>query len=268
MILSISFTDYKNLYKISSDNNYWIYIPSTNYNSFFVYANVSNFYKNIFFLIQTVSKNISNKYYFYNTDNINEISLNLPDDKYNSDGIYSSNLIDNNLHEIIINKTNNNFQKSILLKMEIDSNINISLKVNYTIYKINNFENMTINLYENKRYLIYEYENKENGIIYVYFSNGNIGSTKISVYYDIFKINVNEERREILDFEEQKDLDKKTFLSFKSFIGKIYFIISNYKDDFSDIFYIINTKDIMILLNMIFLDIHIILMQPKAQMKK
>ena len=242
MILSISFTNYKNLYKINSDNNYWVFIPSTNYNAFFIYTNISNFYKNIYFLIKTDSKNISNKYYFYNTDDINKISLNLPDDYYNPDGIYNSNLLGNNLHEIIIKKTDQNIQKSILLKMEIDSNINISLKVNYTINKIKNFENVTLNLYEKNRYAIYEYDNKENGIIYIYFSNGNMRNSKISVFYDIFKININEDEGEILDFEEQKDLDKKTFLSFKSFIGKMYFIISNYKDDFKDIFYIINTK--------------------------
>ena len=242
IILSISFSDYKNLYKISSDNNYYLFIPSTNHNEFFIYMNVSNLYKSIIFLAQTECKNLTNKYYYYNTDDINKIYLNLPDDKYNYDGIYTSNLIYNNLHEIIINKTNNNIQKSILLKMEIDTNINISLKVNYTTFKINPFENKTINLYENNRYAIYEFNNIETGIIYIYFSNGNIDSTKVSIYYDIYKININEEYGQILDFEEQKSLNKRTFLSFKSYIGKMYFVISNFNDDFSDIFYIINTN--------------------------
>ena len=87
LMIIIYFSDYKNLFKLTPEYDENFYIPSIKPNEFFIYADISNIYKNFFFYIQTNKDEISNKYYFYENNDIEEIYSNLPnnDDKY--DGI-------------------------------------------------------------------------------------------------------------------------------------------------------------------------------------
>ena len=105
IMISISFSVYKNLYQINTLNNYNLYVPANKEFEFYVYTNVSNFYKNIIYNIEYESQIISNYYYFYDTDNIDDIYLDIINNDKKYDGNYTSYLIDNNLHEIIIDKT-------------------------------------------------------------------------------------------------------------------------------------------------------------------
>ena len=239
IIISIYYSNYKNLFELNEENNYFFYIPSTNKNEFFIYSDISYTYETIGYLIEMEYKNISNKYYYYETNDINKIYLNLPNNNSKYDGNFISNLIGDDLLEININKTNNT-KKSILLKMEINTNTNISLKKNYEVVNIKPFENVDIELNEKKRYIIYEFDNEQNGTIYLYFDNENLESTTVSVYYNVYEIYINEKNGEILYFNEQKTINKAKYLTFKSYIGKMYFVISNYIKDFSNTIYIIN----------------------------
>ena len=238
IIISIYYSEYKNLYNVNIDNEGYFYIPSSKTNQFFIYTDISNIYKNIYFLLQTESKEISNKYYFYEDNDINKIYTNLPKDNSDYDGIYTSNYLENNQLEIHISKTKRE-QKLLLLKMEINSNINIS-SIDNKIYKIKPFENKIINLNSEKRYIIYELENEKVGTIFVYFKIGGVISTEISVYYNMYDIKIDEENKQILNYKQQDNLQQKTFLKFSSFIGKMYFVVSNFITDFTDEMHIIN----------------------------
>ena len=108
------------------------------------------------------------------------------------------------------------------------------------IIPIKPFENYAFDLNEKKRYVIYEFKNDNNGTIHTYFKNGNILSTKVAVYYDKNKINFDENNQEFVNYEEQKSLYKTTNLTFNAYIGNMYFVISNFNRDFTDIIQIIN----------------------------
>ena len=120
----------------------------------------------------------------------------------------------------------------------------LSLKVilinSYQIESIKPFEKKNFNLNEEETYKIYEFYNDKEGTIYVYFKVGNIMSTKVSVYYNEYEININEKTQEVLDYKEQKTLYEKSFLNFYSFNGKMYFVISNFVRELSDEIHIIN----------------------------
>ena len=243
MIVSIYYSNYKNLYQLTKDNNYYFYIPSTKNNEFFIYADISNIYKKIFFLLQTKCKDVNGKFYFYETNDINEIYLNLPNNESYFDGYYHSQDLGNDQLEIFVNKSSYNQKKSILLKMEIKTNTNISLVANHKAFNIKPFENKTIALNESSRYIIYEFDNEYNGTIYIYFDYGNNTSTKVTTYYDIYEINIDEDNGQLFNFKDQKVLNqnKTKFLSFKtSNIGKIYFVFSNFDNDYYDKIYIMN----------------------------
>ena len=94
-------------------------------------------------------------------------------------------------------------------------------------------------LNEENRYIIYEFDNKVEGTIYTCFMNGIESYTSVTVYYDKTKININVTEKQLKDFNEQGYL-YNTFLQFKSYIGKMYFIISNFEVDFKDKMHIIN----------------------------
>ena len=239
LMIIIYFSDYKNLFKLTPEYDGNFYIPSIKPNEFFIYADISNIYKNFFFYIQTNKDEISNKYYFYENNDIEEICSNLPnnDDKY--DGIYNSHLSENNQLEIALKKTDNMTQKSILLKMEIDTPINISFH-KYKIYNIKPLKNKTIDLNSEIKYIIFVFDNEENGTIYTYFEKGNKASTFVSVYYDLYKFKIDEVNGKTLDYEEQNNLDGTTLLTFKSYCGKMYFVISDFINDIYDNFHLLN----------------------------
>ena len=111
----------------------------------------------------------------------------------------------------------------------------------YEIEKIQSLEIKNINLNDKNRYVIYELDNQsEEGFIYVYFTNGNIMSTKVSVfYYD--NIEIDEEEEEILNYIEQKSLYETTYLYFSAKKGKMYFVISNFVRDFSAEMHLLST---------------------------
>ena len=124
--------------------------------------------------------------------------------------------------------------------MDIDTNVNISLKKNYEIHNIKPFENVKVELNETNRYIIYEFDNEHNGTIYIYFNDEYLNNAIISAYSDAYKIYINEQKGELLYFNEQKTYNKNKFLTFKAFSGKMYFVISNYNNDFSNTIYIMN----------------------------
>ena len=123
--------------------------------------------------------------------------------------------------------------------------LNIIQIKSYIYEKIKSFENKTINLNSSNRFKIYELEHVDKnrfyiGNIYIYFSKINSISINISVYYNENQIYVDEENEEILNFDAQKTLNH-SFISFSSHKGKIFLIFSNFKQDFSDNFQLIDT---------------------------
>jgi len=233
MIISVYFSDYENLYKVSLEKDEYFFIPSTRNNEFYLFSDISNINENIIFILQTELKEISDKYYYYNTSDINEVYSNLPkdDDSYNCDGFYKSYLLskNENLLQIHINKTKS-YQKSILVKMKVNTNVNVTMIKN-PIYDINFTENREFNLTDdNFRYTIFGFDKPNYGKIYVFFNTQYRWSTKVSLYYDFYKININTNTHEISDYISQQNLEESKFLIFntQSYIGKIYILISNF----------------------------------------
>ena len=233
MIISVYFSDYANLYKVSLEKDEYFFIPSTKNNEFYLFSDISNISKNIIFILQTELKEISDKYYYYNTSDINEVYSNLPndDDSYNCDGFYKSYLLskNENLLQILINKTKS-YQKSILLKMKVNTNVNVTM-INNPIYDINFTENREFNLTDdNFKYTIFGFDKPNYGKIYVFFNTSYSRSTKVSLYYDFYKININKNTHEISDYISQQNLEESKFIIFGTqlYIGKIYILISSY----------------------------------------
>ena len=110
----------------------------------------------------------------------------------------------------------------------------------YEYESINPFENKTIILNETNRFKIYELNNENNGIIYIYFNEGNNISTRVSIYYDKKNIKLNEEQDNFVNYIEQKNLFQKKILTFTVNAGKTYFVISNFIRDITDEFHLIN----------------------------
>ena len=119
--------------------------------------------------------------------------------------------------------------------------LQISLLNCYNIEPIYPLENKTINLNDTNKYIIYEFNNKirdELGNIYIYFTNHNNNnndktSVLISVYYSINNISINEEAGDIINYDEQQIYTNNTFLKFNSKEGMMYFVISNFNQNFS-----------------------------------
>lgn len=233
MIISIYYSDYQNLYKVSLKKDEYFFIPSTKNNEFYLFSDISDIKENIIFILQTELKEISDKYYYYNTSDINEVYSNLPNDdnSYNCDGYYKSYLLskNENILQIHINKTKS-YQKSILLKMKVNTNVNVTM-INNPIYDIKFTENRIFNLTDdNFGYTIFGFDKPNYGNIYVFFNTSYRRSTKVSLYYDFYKININKNTHEISDYISQQNLEESKFVIFKiqSYIGKIYILVSNY----------------------------------------
>ena len=118
--------------------------------------------------------------------------------------------------------------------------LQISLLNCYKIEPIYPLENKTINLNETNKYLIYEFNNKirdKLGNIYIYFTNHNSNndqtSVLISAYYSINNISINEETGDIINYDEQQIYNNNTYLKFNSKEGMMYFVISNFNQNFS-----------------------------------
>ena len=111
----------------------------------------------------------------------------------------------------------------------------------YDIMSVKPFEEHKFVLNENQRYIIYEFNNENKGTIYCYFKNGNLMSTRVTVYYDNeTNINFDENNNIFLDYEEQGNLYQTANISFSAHIGKMYFVISNFNRDYDDCISIIN----------------------------
>ena len=219
MIISLDFSDFENLYKISLEKDDFIFIPSIKDNEFYLFSDISNIEKNIIFILQTELKEISDKYYFYNTSDINEIYSNLPNDDNsdNYEGYYKSYLLskNENLLQIHINKTQS-YQKSILLKIKTNTNANISM-INNPIYDIKFTEAKEFILTGNNfNFAIFGFDKQNYGDILFFFNISYDKYTKISLYYDFYKININKTSHEISDYISQKDLEATKFTFFNT----------------------------------------------------
>ena len=61
------------------------------------------------------------------------------------------------------------------------------------------------------------------------------------MYYNENDININEENEKIINYNEQKALNNNSFLKFESHRGNMYFIFSNFNEDFSDNIQLVDT---------------------------
>ena len=245
IIISLYFSNYKNLYNISSDKNGYFYVPSVKKNDFYILADITNIQKKVIFTLETEIKEISDKYYFYNTSDIDEIYSNLPNDEsYNYDGYYKSRSIGEKLLEINVDK-NNSIQKSVLLKMSINTNTNFKM-INYEIYDIKPMEIKSFELnYDNYQFIIFRFDNQYTGEIYISLIDTSYSARGINVtlFYDIYKININKVNHQIVNYKIQKQFTDNNLLIFPGYIGQNYFLISDkYKTNFAAKISILNNN--------------------------
>ena len=110
----------------------------------------------------------------------------------------------------------------------------------YEFESIEPFENKSIVLNETNKFKIYELNNTNDGIIYIYFKEGGHISTRVSIYYNKYNIQLNEEQNNFVNYIEQKNLYQKKIITFTVNKGTIYFVISNFDRDITEEFHLIN----------------------------
>ncbi len=88
--------------------------------------------------------------------------------------------------------------------MKVNTNVNITM-INNPIYEINFTENKEFNLTEdNFRFIIFGFYKQNYGNIFIFFNNCYNENTKISLYYDFYKININKNTHKISDYISHK----------------------------------------------------------------
>ena len=234
--LLIYYSDYKNTFSIINEENSYAFIPSIIKHQYFIFADLDKAYDNILLFVETkYITNFSGKYYFYESNKIQEILDILPDSK-SKDGIdIISSSITNYLYEIKLIR-NIKYDKSVLFQINTSQDAKFKVKFFNPKY-IYTFKNITFNLSYNQKYIIYQFYNPKDDFIYIYVKNGNMTSTGIYFYNNSYDIHIDNNNR-VLNYNEKYNLNSNIF-KFYAIKGYNYILFSNFEENYSDIFYII-----------------------------